>query len=241
MDKVRKRTQVADSGEASRVCLKSEPGTLPHDLAYSLYPHRHQYQASVVWRSSAPILTNSNNIRVLKQFRFNKLSQNGTLPHGLPFPSCIRQRQDQYDCRSTPPTPQISLSSLLAFSGAWRTQLLSASSRCHLTMKLSEGSATFRYHFTPFFSTVGHNAVSTANTKGKRSVGSSLARNALISYTRHWVQFFAGRPVPGLSRPPIVPIITGRVSLQIVVRCMAFADRSRHSRMVVSTSWHCAS
>ena len=56
------------------------------------------------------------------------------------------------------------LSSLLASSVVWRSQLLSAASLCHLTMKHSAASTNPRYHCPPFLADVGHSTVSTPNT-----------------------------------------------------------------------------
>ena len=101
-----------------------------------------------------------------------------------------------------------------ASSVAWRSQLLSASSLCHLVMKHSAASTTPRHQFPPFLAAVGHSTVSTLNTKGTLS-----ARNTLRSSARHWAQFFSGRIGPGFSPPAIVPNITRRVSRSLCVRC----------------------
>ena len=59
------------------------------------------------------------------------------------------------------------------------------------------------------------------------------------SSTRHWAQFFSGRPRPGFSTPAIVPNITRWVRRSLFVRCTAPAKRRRRLRMIVSTLWHC--
>ena len=126
----------------------------------------------------------------------------------------------------------------MASSGAWRSQLLSASSLCHLVMKHSAASPTPRYHYLPFLAAVGHSThstVSTPNTKGTLSVDHSVARNTLTSSSRHWTQFFSGRPGPGFSPPGIVPNTTRWVSRSLVFRCTTPAKRRRRLRMVVST------
>ena len=45
----------------------------------------------------------------------------------------------------------------------------------------------------------------------------SVDQNTLRSSTRHWAQFFSGRPGPGFSPPTIVPNITRRVSRSLCV------------------------
>ena len=138
-----------------------------------------------------------------------------------------------------PCRPLLPLSSLLAFSVAWRSQLLTASSLCHLVMKHSAVSTTPRYHFQPFLAAVGHSTVSTLNAKGTLCVDASVARNTLRSSTRHWARFFSGRPGPGFP-PAIVPNIVRRVSGSLCVRCTAHAKRRRRLQMVVSTLSRCA-
>ena len=58
--------------------------------------------------------------------------------------------------------------------------------------------------------------------------------------TRHWAQFFSGRPRPGLTPPAIASNIRRWVSRSLVVRCTAPANRRRRLRIVVSTLSHCA-
>ena len=60
-------------------------------------------------------------------------------------------------------------------------------------MKHSAASTTPRYHVPLFLAAVGHNTVSTPNTKGELSVDLSVARNTLRSSNRHWFQVFSGR------------------------------------------------
>ena len=52
---------------------------------------------------------------------------------------------------------------------------LCASSLCHLAMKQSAASTTPRYHFPLFLAALGHNTVSTPNSKGEISVDPSVA------------------------------------------------------------------
>ena len=54
----------------------------------------------------------------------------------------------------------------------------------------------------------------------------SVARNTLRLSTRHWAQFFSGRPGHGLSPPAVVPNITRRVSRSSCVRCTAPAKET---------------
>ena len=98
---------------------------------------------------------------------------------------------------------------------------------------------TPRYHAPPFLAAAGHSTVSTSNTKVTLYVDLSVARNTLRLSTRHWAQFFAGRPGPGFSRPAIVPNITRRVSHSLCVRCDVFyyrgseaLDCKKHHRAV---------
>ena len=74
----------------------------------------------------------------------------------------------------------LALSTLLASSAMWRSQLLSASSLCHLVMKYSAASTTPRYHLPPFSAAVGHSTVS----NGTLSVDSSVPRNTLTQEGR---------------------------------------------------------
>ena len=116
--------------------------------------------------------------------------------------------------------PPFSLSSLLASSTAWHSQLLSASSLCHLAMIHSASSTTPRYQIPAFLAAVGYNTVSTPNTREKLSVDPSVARNTLRSSTRHWAQFysyFLVGPVPDPPHQPSSQTSPGRV----VARCLS--------------------
>ena len=68
----------------------------------------------------------------------------------------------------------------------------------------------------------------------------SVARNTLRSSTRHWAQFFSGRPGPGFSPPAIVPNVIRRISRSLCLRCTPPAKGRRRLRMLVSTLSHCA-
>ena len=107
-------------------------------------------------------------------------------------------------------------------------------------MKRSAASTTPRYHFPLFLAALGHNTVSTPNSKGELSVDPSVPWNTLMSSARHWAQCYSGRPGPGFSPPANVPNITRWSSRSLVVRCTAPAKRRRRLRMVVSTLSHCA-
>ena len=138
------------------------------------------------------------------------------------------------------PLPSLVITLGVLWCVAYHSQLLSASSLCHLVMKHSAASTPPRYHFPPFLAAVGHSSVSTPNTEeGELSVHPSVARNTLRLSTRYWARFFSGLPGPGFSPPAIVPNITRRVGRSWCVRCTPPAKRRRRL-LVVSTLSHCA-
>ena len=140
------------------------------------------------------------------------------------------------------------MSTLLASSVAWRSQLFSASPLCDLVisplcdlvMNPPAVSTTFRHHSSRFFAALGHNTVSTVNSKGELFVDPSVAFNTLMLSARHWTRFVSGRPRPGFSPPANVPNITRSVSRSLVVCCTPPAKSRRRLRKVVSTLSHYA-
>ena len=67
------------------------------------------------------------------------------------------------------PLPSLVITLGVLWCVAYHSQLLSASSLCHLVIKQSAAS-TPRYHFPPFLAAVRHNTIPIPNNKGKLSV-----------------------------------------------------------------------
>ena len=141
---------------------------------------------------------------------------------------------------SPPRPPGFAWLLLLASSAVRRCQLFSASPPCHLVTKRSAASTIPRCQFPLSLAALGHSTVATPNSKGELSVDPSVASKTLMSSTRHWAQFFPGRPRPGFTPPAIVPNITRWVSRSLAVRCPAPAKRRRRLRIAVSMLSHCA-
>ena len=104
----------------------------------------------------------------------------------------------------------------------------------------SAASTTARYNFPRVLTALGHDTVSTPNSKEGLSVEPSVARNTLIPSARQWAQVFSGRPGPGFSPPAIVPKHHPMDPPLIVRPIYAPRKRRRRLQMVVSTISHWA-